>query len=74
ALLGVFYILLYRYSEQADITLGVPVANRQQSEFEAMLGCFINTLPLRMQINGHHSMSEAIKALQYKVLQGLGNQ
>ncbi|WP_462155480.1 amino acid adenylation domain-containing protein [Pseudoalteromonas piscicida] len=74
ALLGVFYILLYRYSEQADITLGVPVANRQQSEFEAMLGCFINTLPLRMQINGHHSMSEVIKALQYKVLQGLGNQ
>ncbi|WP_249122727.1 non-ribosomal peptide synthetase [Pseudoalteromonas sp. M8] len=74
ALLGVFYILLYRYSEQADITLGVPVANRQQSEFEAMLGCFINTLPLRMQINGHHSMSEAIKALQYKVLQGLSNQ
>ncbi|NUZ10465.1 amino acid adenylation domain-containing protein [Pseudoalteromonas sp. McH1-7] len=74
ALLGVFYILLYRYSEQTDITLGVPVANRQQSEFETMLGCFINTLPLRMQINGEHSISEAIKALQGQVLQGLSNQ
>ena len=42
-----FSILLSRYSNNTDIIIGTPVANRLQKELEPLIGFFINTLVLR---------------------------
>ena len=49
-LLGALYALLQRYSGQSDICIGTPVANRAREEFERLIGCFVNTLALRANL------------------------
>ncbi|MGB7894080.1 MAG: condensation domain-containing protein, partial [Microcoleus sp.] len=43
-LLAAFQTLLYRYSQQEDIVVGSPIANRNRSEIETLIGFFVNTL------------------------------
>ena len=47
-LLSGFYILLSRYTEQNDIIVGTPIANRHYSQFEKIMGFFVNTIALRV--------------------------
>jgi amino acid adenylation domain-containing protein len=48
-LLAAFDLLLHRHTGQADITVGVPVANRNQLASEDLVGTLVNTLPVRVQ-------------------------
>lgn len=41
--------LLERYTEAGDVVIGTPIANRQRNEMEHLIGCFLNTLALRIQ-------------------------
>ena len=49
-LLAAFNVLLYRYTGQDDLIVGAPIANRHQTQFEGLIGPFINTLALRTQL------------------------
>lgn len=50
-LLTAFNILLSRYSNQHDICVGTPVANRNRIEIEGLIGFFVNTLILRTDLS-----------------------
>ncbi|WP_254058563.1 condensation domain-containing protein, partial [Dyella sp. S184] len=50
-LYAAFSVLLARYSGQSDICIGTPIANRNRSEIEGLVGIFINTLVLRTQVD-----------------------
>jgi amino acid adenylation domain-containing protein len=52
-LLAAFQTLLYRYTGQADIVVGSPIANRNRSEIESLIGFFVNTLVLRTDCSGN---------------------
>ena len=52
-LLAAFQTLLYRYSGQADIVVGSPIAGRTQVETEGLIGLFVNTLVLRSDLSGN---------------------
>ncbi|MCG7549005.1 non-ribosomal peptide synthetase [Pseudoalteromonas sp. Of7M-16] len=69
--LGLFYLLLHRYGQAKDITLGVPVLNRIRPEFEGIVGCFINTLPLRLTLTEHLSLQQVLTATHELVKEGL---
>ncbi len=49
ALLAGWHEVLSRYSEESDLVLGVPVAQRTDSWSEFCVGCLINLLPIRLQ-------------------------
>jgi glyine---[glycyl-carrier protein] ligase len=51
-LLAAFVGVLSRYSGSLDVVVGSPVAGRVRSELEPLVGCFINTLPLRVDLSG----------------------
>ncbi len=51
-LLGAYQALLGRYSGQADLAVGAPVANRARPELEGLIGFFANTLVLRADLSG----------------------
>ena len=51
-LLAAFKVLLYRYSGQPDVLVGVPVAGRNQLETEGLIGFFVDTLVLRDDLSG----------------------
>ncbi len=50
-LLAAFTVLLSRYANEPDIVVGTPIANRQHSELENLIGFFANTLALRIRVN-----------------------
>jgi non-ribosomal peptide synthetase component F len=63
-LLTAFAILLYRYSGQVDIVVGSPLANRSRHEFENVMGFFVNTMPLRIDLRGNPTFSELLQRAQ----------
>jgi len=63
-LLAAFSVLLYRYSGQDDIVLGTPVANRNHSQTETLIGCFINTLALRVRMEKRLTFRQLLRHIQ----------
>nr|AWI62628.1 nonribosomal peptide synthetase [Cystobacter sp.] len=54
-LLAGFATLLHRYSQQTDILIGSPIAHRTRSELEELIGFFVNTQVLRVDLSGDPS-------------------
>ncbi|HEV2643858.1 MAG TPA: condensation domain-containing protein, partial [Candidatus Elarobacter sp.] len=57
-------ILLSRLSGQSDVVVGTPVANRTRSEVEDLIGFFVNTLALRMDVAPDATVSEMLVRVQ----------
>uniref|UniRef100_A0A2G7T5I5 Condensation domain-containing protein n=1 Tax=Chryseobacterium sp. B5 TaxID=2050562 RepID=A0A2G7T5I5_9FLAO len=53
-------ILLYRYSGQQDIRVGVPIANRHRPGAEGIVGLLVNTQVLRGQVHDGLTLDEAL--------------
>ena len=51
-LMAAFNVLLWRYSDQEDISVGFPVARRASAESQNLIGFFVNTLVLRTELSG----------------------
>ncbi|MDP5209827.1 non-ribosomal peptide synthetase [Microbulbifer sp. 2205BS26-8] len=51
-LLAAWALVLSRLSAQEDIVIGTPVANRASPEIEGLIGFFVNTLALRIDLSG----------------------
>ncbi len=73
-LLAVFKVLLSRYSGQADIVVGSPIANRAQRQTEDLIGLFVNTLALRAQIKDAQTFSKLLKQVRKTALEAYGYQ
>lgn len=59
-LLTAYFILLHRYSGQDEIIVGSPIANRNHSDLENMIGVFINTLALRVDLSTKPTFREVL--------------
>jgi amino acid adenylation domain-containing protein len=59
-LLSAFAALLFRHTRQTDIIIGTPTANRGQPGIEKLIGVFMNTLPLRMDLSGNPSFRDLL--------------
>lgn len=73
-LLGIYNILLSRYSGQDDIVVGSPIAGRIHHDTENMMGMFINTLALRNNPEAYKTFIEFIKILSTNTLNAYENQ
>ncbi|MBT4835826.1 MAG: amino acid adenylation domain-containing protein, partial [Methylococcales bacterium] len=73
-LLTAFYILLHRYSGQTDICVGTPIAGRNRSEIESLIGFFINTLALRIDLSGNPSVTELQQRVKQIALEAYAHQ
>ncbi|GAA4115508.1 surfactin non-ribosomal peptide synthetase SrfAB [Aquimarina addita] len=62
--LSMYNILLYKLSNQKDIVVGSPVAGRPHHDLESMTGVFINTLPIRNQLQGDMTFNEFVQQVQ----------
>ncbi|MBW9102019.1 non-ribosomal peptide synthetase, partial [bacterium M00.F.Ca.ET.228.01.1.1] len=73
-LLAAFKLVLWRYSGQGDVVVGVPVANRNRTEVEGLLGCFVNTLALRTRVRGEETVLQLLERVKEATLGGYANQ
>jgi amino acid adenylation domain-containing protein len=73
-LLGAFVTLLSRYSDQEDIVVGSPIANRNRSEIESLIGFFVNTLVLRIDLSGNPTFQELLGRVRKVALDAYAHQ
>jgi amino acid adenylation domain-containing protein len=73
-LLAAFNALLYRYTGQEDITVGSPIANRNQMEVQDLIGFFVNTLALRTDLSGNPTFQELLARVRKVTLEGYAHQ
>jgi len=73
-LLAAFQVLLHRYSRQADVVVGVPVANRGRPELERLVGFLVNTLPLRTDLSGNPSFRTLLHRVRQACLGAFAHQ
>jgi amino acid adenylation domain-containing protein len=62
-LLAAFSVLLHRLTEQREIVVGSPIANRNRLETEGLIGFFVNALVLRTDVGGNPTFA----ALQERI-------
>jgi len=60
-LLAGWAALLGRLSGQEDVVIGTPVANRGRAEIEALIGFFVNTLALRLNVSSPLSVVQLLE-------------
>ncbi|MCB1853158.1 MAG: amino acid adenylation domain-containing protein, partial [Gammaproteobacteria bacterium] len=69
-----FVVLLHRHSGQNDLALGSPVANRNRSEIEGLVGCFVNSLVLRTDLSGDPTFRELLARVREVALDAYAHQ
>ena len=73
-LLAAFKVLLYRYTDQEDICIGVPVAGRSLVETETLIGLFVNTLVIRADLSGNPKFCDLLAEVWDASLEAHANQ
>ncbi|WP_315758263.1 non-ribosomal peptide synthase/polyketide synthase [Bradyrhizobium sp. SZCCHNRI2007] len=73
-LLAALKLVLYRYSGQPDISIGVPLANRDRSETRRLIGLLVNTQVLRTRIDSRSTIADVIHALREASLEAQDHQ
>jgi len=66
--LALYAALLRRYTNQADLVAGTPSANRDLPEIEGLIGFFVNTLAIRIDLSGEPSFLELLTRVRDKAL------
>ncbi|MBQ4880635.1 non-ribosomal peptide synthetase, partial [Pseudoalteromonas luteoviolacea] len=69
-----FSVLLARYSNEQDIVVGTPVANREQAEVAGVIGFFVNTLVLRSDLSAKPDFLELLKQSKTMLLDAYARQ
>src|SRR5207245_891143 len=67
-------VLLHRYAAQDDILIGTPIAGRNRSEVEGLIGYFTNTLVLRTDCGGNPSFRELLGRARDVAIEAFANQ
>lgn len=73
-LLAALKTLLYRYTGQEDMVIGIPVSGRDFAGLENQLGCYVNTLPLRTVVTGQDTFNELLNKVKDCVLEAFEHQ
>lgn len=73
-MLAGFNLLLSRYAQQSDISVGTSVANRSQSHWHNMLGFFVNTLVMRNQVDENESFSHLLEQVKNTAAEAYSHQ
>ncbi|MED7818402.1 MULTISPECIES: non-ribosomal peptide synthetase [unclassified Francisella] len=73
-MIGVYTLLLSRYSRQNDITIGTATAGRSHSSISEHIGMFVHTLPFRINIEDNQTISKYFSNIKSTTLSLLKNQ
>jgi len=67
-LLAAWQLYLARRSHSDDVVVGTLVAGRERAELEGLVGCFINLVPLRLELAGAASFAELVRRATHSML------
>src|ERR1051326_5791775 len=74
ALMAALGITLHKWAGQDDMVIGTVVAGRERREVENVIGCFMNFLPVRIQISGAESGKTVWERVKETLLEAQNHQ
>ncbi|MBT5707213.1 MAG: AMP-binding protein, partial [Verrucomicrobia bacterium] len=69
-----FATFLNRITGQSDLVIGNPIANRGSRDVETLIGCFINLLPIRIQIAPNQTFFQLLDSVKESCLEAYDHQ
>lgn len=57
-------MLLSKYTGQTDLLIGTPVVNREHPQLNNLIGLFVNSLVLRIQLQQLDTLESNLKIIQ----------
>ena len=73
-LLSAFSALLYRYSGQQDMLIGIPTSGRTQKKFANTIGYFVNPVAMRFKPDGALPFHQLIEQTRANMLEAMEHQ
>lgn len=73
-LLSLVKMLFFRYDNQKDLIIGIPVAGREHHDLEDQIGLYVNLLAIRTKITGKESFKDLLRIVKNKTLESYQNQ
>lgn len=73
-LMAAFQVLLYRYSGQKDLIVGLPAFGRETAEFKDVAGYFVNLLPIRVDLSTVPTFAAVLAQTRQKLVKALEHQ
>lgn len=73
-LLAAYAVVLGRSARSEDVVVGTPISTRTRSELEPVVGLFLNTLALRVDLSEAPSFSELVRRVRTTTLQAFEHQ
>ncbi len=67
-------VVLGRLSGQSEVVIGTPVANRGRAQLEPLIGFFVNTLALRVDLSGEPRVAQLLSDVRARVLSAFERQ
>lgn len=71
---SVMRALLYRYTAQEDVILGLPLAGRTHPDLEHQVGYYLNTLAIRASVGGMDTFTEVVSRINQSVTEAQEHQ
>lgn len=71
--MAAYATMLSRWSRQTDLAVGIPVAGRAEVELEPLVGFFVNTLPIRLDLSGNPTFLDLLTQVRDRCLTAYGN-
>ncbi len=73
-LLAVYNVILYKYTGHSEIIVGTPVAGRTNADLQSIVGMFVNTVPMKNQLESTKTFTEFLKKIKENTLKAFANQ
>ncbi len=74
SLLAAFEVVLSRLSGATDIVVGTPVAGRRHAEVEPLIGLFVNTVALRVDLSEATTFRELLARVRTSAIEAIERQ
>ena len=72
-MLALYKLFIYRMSNETDLSVGIPIAGRNEEEFENVIGMFINTLTIHNNLEKGLTFKDFLAEVKQTVLDALSN-
>ena len=73
ALLSGLALLVHRKTQQEDFCLGTFAANRNRADVRHLIGCFVNAVPIRIDLSGDPTARKMLGRIRQSALQALAH-
>ena len=73
-LLAATKVLLYKYTQQEELIVGIPTAGRQKAAFQNQVGFYLNMLPIKSKLDGNDNFAQSLQKVKAQLLQTMDHQ